>query len=271
MPRVDFGTKAADYAAIAHQVSRNIASAALKHTPQLAPSSHVLDLACGSGEVTSVLMENAAAQGDQQLPTIIGLDIAPEMVQLYKERAETNAWTTVSAQVQDAQDLGEFTDAQFDLVFMSFGLMYVPDPARCTREVFRVLKPGGHAVFTTWKEAAVPRLLAQATAAASCSCFTQPTDGAWGTKEKLVSTVKDGGFATHNIQVVVEETKFDRGNGDGIAEALSRPSWNPLHDGTSEATLKWQSILREQMTPTQRENGTLDMISWVCIARKNMQ
>ena len=163
-PQMTFGDGAADYARLARDVTRNIASAALKHTPPLDSRSRVLDLVCGSGEVTSSIIENAVLQGNQHPPAILGLDIAEEMIKYYQDRAESSSWTTVSSQVQDTQNLEGFDDDLFDLVFMSFGIMFVPDASRCAEGVHWVLKPGGYAIFTTWKDAGVPQVVSRAAA-----------------------------------------------------------------------------------------------------------
>ncbi|RFN52336.1 s-adenosyl-l-methionine-dependent methyltransferase [Fusarium flagelliforme] len=268
MPTIDFETRAADYVAISQQISHDIASAALKYVPRPNEDSHVLDLACGRGDVTRIIMENAAARGDLLAPAIVGLDISPTMVKMFKEEVESKSWTRASAKIQDAQDLSDFHDDHFDLVFMNFGIMFVPDPIRCTKEVFRVLKLGGYAIFTTWKEPGVPHLLAKAADTVSSTRSSRTTDGEWGTKEKLISTLTHGGFKEKDIQVEVEQTKFQRDTAEEIAEALSVPSWNPQHDGTHEATRKWKSTLLEQMTPAQRDNASIDMIAWVGIAMK---
>lgn len=127
---------------------------------------------------------------------------------------------------------------------MNFGLMYVPDGVRCTKEVYRVLKPEGRAVLTTWNHAGVPKLVADATAAVGAPHFFSPTDNGWDAKEKLVSTVQAGGFKIDDIRVTMEKTTLEQGSADGIVEALSSSFWNPLHDGTLEATSKWQKALR---------------------------
>lgn len=43
-----------------------------------------------------------------------------------------------------------FPDAMVDLVASQFGVMFFPDRPAAYAEVARVLKPGGHFVFTTW-------------------------------------------------------------------------------------------------------------------------
>lgn len=269
MAQGNFDNGAADYAKTAAHVTRRIAEAALKRIPPLKPGSCVLDLACGNGEVTSLVIESAISAGHRPLPKVLGMDIAEGMVKLYQEKADSNKWGTVSSKVQDAQNLQGVPDEHFDLVFMNFGIMFVPNGVSCTREVHRVLKTGGLAVFTTWKYGGVPHLVGRATEAVGAPRFRLPTDNGWDTKEKLVSTVHGGGFAPEDTQVVIEQTCFERGNADGIVEALGAPFWNPLHDGTLEAKLRWQKALRESLTPTEEASGSVDMISWVCLAKKN--
>ncbi|KAJ4220918.1 hypothetical protein NW759_006988 [Fusarium solani] len=269
MSQGDFDHGASEYAELAHAVTRDIASAALKKIPPLNSQSRVLDLACGSGEVTSLIIEDAISRGHDPPPTVLGLDIAAGMVKLYQAKADANSWSTVFSRVQDGQDLSGISARQFDLVFINFGLMYVPDGVRCTKEVYRVLKSGGCAVFTTWNHAGVPKLVADATAAVRAPHFFSPTDNGWDAKEKLVSTVQAGGFKIGDIQVTMEKTAWGKGSADGIVEALSSSFWNPLHDGSPEATSKWQRALRGQLTPLQKETGAIDMIAWVCVAKKD--
>ena len=43
-----------------------------------------------------------------------------------------------------------FEDAAFDLVCCQFGAMFFPDRTSAYREARRVLKPGGHFLFSVW-------------------------------------------------------------------------------------------------------------------------
>jgi ubiquinone/menaquinone biosynthesis C-methylase UbiE len=43
-----------------------------------------------------------------------------------------------------------FDDASFDAIVCQFGVMFFPDKDKSYREVFRVLTPGGHYVFSIW-------------------------------------------------------------------------------------------------------------------------
>jgi ubiquinone/menaquinone biosynthesis C-methylase UbiE len=59
----------------------------------------------------------------------------------------------VEYRICDAQDLSEFDDHSFDLIFSSNALEHIPDIDRCLRECKRVLKFGGmmlHAMPNRW-------------------------------------------------------------------------------------------------------------------------
>lgn len=100
-----------------------------------------LEIACGTGRVTrhlrNVISPNAK---------LIASDISPDMLAIAKEKLEQLdiEWQTV-----DAQEL-PFQENTFDLVMCCFGYMFVPDKAKAFAEAYRVLKPGGMFLFTTW-------------------------------------------------------------------------------------------------------------------------
>jgi ubiquinone/menaquinone biosynthesis C-methylase UbiE len=52
-------------------------------------------------------------------------------------------------QIADAQDL-PFEDNSIDLIVCAFGYMFLPDKVKGFASAYRVLKPGGKLLFTTW-------------------------------------------------------------------------------------------------------------------------
>lgn len=44
-----------------------------------------------------------------------------------------------------------FDDESFEVAIASFVLMFVPEPLRAVRELWRVLKPGSRRVVTVWE------------------------------------------------------------------------------------------------------------------------
>jgi len=110
----------------------------------LAPGEQVLDVACGTGLVTSAASEAVGPAG-----RVVGVDLSGQMVDAAQERGLAN----VDFVRMDAEELA-LPDARFDVVLCALGLMYMPDPARAVREMRRVLRPGGRAVFAVWGERA---------------------------------------------------------------------------------------------------------------------
>jgi SAM-dependent methyltransferase len=107
-----------------------------------APSSRVVDVACGPGTLTSL----AASAGC----TVDALDFSPNMVDELHARLADKPWASrVEACVGDGMAL-PFADASFDAGFSMFGLMFFPDRNKGFRELLRVLKPGAPAVVSSW-------------------------------------------------------------------------------------------------------------------------
>ncbi len=103
-------------------------------------SSHVLDLAAGTGDLTMAI----ARLG--QPKSILSTDFVPEMLEVGKAKAaDYDGPTEIGFSVVDAQDL-PFADESYDVVTVGFGVRNLPDRAANFREVHRVLKPGGRYV-----------------------------------------------------------------------------------------------------------------------------
>ena len=103
----------------------------------LKPGDRLLDLACGTGIVARL----AAKQG----VSVVGGDINTAMLAVAANRAEGLG---VVFQQADAQAL-PFGDASFDALICQQGLQFFPDKSVAIAECFRVLRPGGRAVFCT--------------------------------------------------------------------------------------------------------------------------
>jgi demethylmenaquinone methyltransferase/2-methoxy-6-polyprenyl-1,4-benzoquinol methylase len=98
----------------------------------LAPGVRVLDLACGTGDITFALADAGARS--------IGLDITSRMVEL--ARGKRPAASRPGFLVGDMMAL-PFGDATFDVITTGYGLRNVPVIAEAAAEMARVLRPGG--------------------------------------------------------------------------------------------------------------------------------
>jgi len=113
----------------------------LVRAAHLAPSSRVLDLASGTGDV-------AFALADLGRPAeVVATDFNAEMLAVAeKKAAEKPPAVPVSFSLADAQAL-PFDDESFDVVTVAFGVRNFPDRERNFAEVLRVLRPGGRYII----------------------------------------------------------------------------------------------------------------------------
>jgi SAM-dependent methyltransferase len=108
------------------------------------PGMRILDLASGTGEPALSLAARVGPDG-----SVTATDVVPEMVGIAAENAAQQGITTMRFAEADAGAL-PFPNTSFDRVTCRFGVMYFSDVPRALREVRRVLRPGGRAVFAVW-------------------------------------------------------------------------------------------------------------------------
>lgn len=106
------------------------------------PGDSVLDVACGTGDLTEAFARSPAA-------SVTGLDFTPEMLAIAERKKGRHLEPAVAAKVcyqeGDAQSL-PFSDASFEVVSIAFGIRNVAEPSRALSEFARVLRPGGRLV-----------------------------------------------------------------------------------------------------------------------------
>jgi ubiquinone/menaquinone biosynthesis C-methylase UbiE len=112
-----------------------------RRAESLSPSA-VLETAAGSGVVTRALAAKLA-QGASYTVT----DHNQPMLDYAASRQPADP--RIQWRQADALAL-PFEDAGFDLVCCQFGAMFFPDRTSGYREARRVLKPGGHFLFSVW-------------------------------------------------------------------------------------------------------------------------
>lgn len=105
------------------------------------PGEVVVDVACGTGDLTEAFAKSPASK-------VIGIDFTPEMLDV-AGRKRTSLSPEIAAKIEyregDAQAL-DLPDASADIVSIAFGIRNVADPARALREFARILRPGGRLV-----------------------------------------------------------------------------------------------------------------------------
>lgn len=99
------------------------------------PDAKVLDLCCGTGDMTAALLEQRPASAEP----VTGLDFSAEML----GRARVKYGSANALWVEgDAMHL-PYAEESFDLVTAAFGFRNLTNYAEGLAEIYRVLKPGG--------------------------------------------------------------------------------------------------------------------------------
>ena len=122
------------YAAIAQQMQ-----------PHLTPEMNVLELACGSGQLSFRLSRLVR---DWEATDFFAQNDRPGKAETPRGRAALS--------VQDATSL-PYADETFDAVLIANALHIMPRPEKALAEIYRVLKPGGQLFAPTFVHGEVPR------------------------------------------------------------------------------------------------------------------
>jgi ubiquinone/menaquinone biosynthesis C-methylase UbiE len=164
---------------------------------RLSAHHRVLDAASGPG-----LLARAAARLSNGV-RVVAFDLAEDSLAVGRARAAAEGLSDIEFQKGDAEQL-PFDDASFDRVLCGLGLMHFPDAAAATREMFRVLKPGGRFVASVWGERDDVPFLACALAVIERNLpppkIERPSMFRFGNPDVLRRMLHDCGFTAIDVQ-----------------------------------------------------------------------
>jgi SAM-dependent methyltransferase len=160
------------------------------------PMAKVLDVACGTGNVSI-----PAARGGAK---VTGIDIAPNLLEQARKRAASEGLEAVFEE-GDAEQL-PYSDGRFDFVTSMFGAMFAPRPERVAAELIRVCCSGGKIAMANWtREGFVGKTFALG------AQFVPPPEGIpspllWGDARTVRERLANG---TSRVEANVQTIEFE--------------------------------------------------------------
>jgi ubiquinone/menaquinone biosynthesis C-methylase UbiE len=108
----------------------------------VADGDHVLDVGCGTGNLSYALSEAA------NVSAVTGIDQAEVFLKYARKRSSDARFTFHHA---DARAL-PFADGSFDRAFSMLVLQFIPDVEHAVAEMRRVVRPGGQVTAAVWDQ-----------------------------------------------------------------------------------------------------------------------
>lgn len=115
--------------------------------PSLGAGAVVLDVACGTGDLSLVIAERCGAR-------VVGVDFCRPMLEVAARKAVETSHSVPFVE-GDALRL-PFADGQFDAATIAFGLRNLSDVTGGLRELRRILKTGGRLAVLEFSRPVVP-------------------------------------------------------------------------------------------------------------------
>lgn len=112
----------------------------------LRPGWRVVDVCCGTGAAAIPAAAAVGPQGD-----VLGLDISGGMLARARAKAAARGLRNTEFRIGDLRATG-LPAGCADAVLCCFGIFFVADQRAAAAELWRLLRPGGRLVVTTWGE-----------------------------------------------------------------------------------------------------------------------
>jgi SAM-dependent methyltransferase len=242
---------AGDYAAIAELIDE-IPPPHLLDRVGVSAGRAVLDVATGTGNVAL----RAAAAG----AAVVGLDLAPELFETARPRAEALG-VEVEWVAGDAEEL-PYPDGTFDAVVSAFGVQFTPRHGVAAAELVRVCKPGGVIGLCNWTpESKVGELFdIMSRYLPPAPAFASPPP-LWGSEEHVRGLFADAGV---ELEFERATTPFRFDSAEHYA-SFFETNYGPMVKARERLTAegRWEDCRAEIVEMMERRNvatdGSLDV------------
>jgi trans-aconitate methyltransferase len=190
---------AADYARVGSFVAELGAAALDLLDPR--PGERILDVGCGEGTLTRMIMERGA--------TVLGVDNSPEMIAAAGAKG-------VDALLLAAENM-QFL-AEFDAAFSNATLHWVLQKEQAAYAIFRALKPSGRFAGEMGGEGNIARLREALDTELLIRGYVPPTESSnwYPSPEEFAAVYEAAGFDGIDARLIERPTPLDHGIGEWV-------------------------------------------------------
>ncbi len=210
-----------NYGEMANWVMTPFAKKALEILP-INKSASVIDVACGTGILTCMMAN--------QVHNVHAVDFSTEMLSDLRSRLTKREIHNVELTYADGQNL-PFKDNSFDDAFSLFGLMFFPDRIKGFKEIYRVLKPNGIAVVSSWSSIEKSTLMQVTSKAIKAALPSAPSPRANSSTlenpELFKNEMEAAGF--HSVEIIEVTLK--------LPEISPNMFWKLMSEGSAPIAL----------------------------------
>ena len=165
----------------------------------------ILDVGAGTGQLGAYVAQLVGSTG-----RVVGVDPLAARVDIARGRSTGN----FEMHLGQAEDLSQFPDCTFDVVYLNSVFHWLNDKPRGLAEIFRVLKPGGRVGFNTTNPQhphEIAKLVRQALAQEGLRLGAGMNSSSWSdTPDDLRVLVADAGFINcHSSEHTISDRHSD--------------------------------------------------------------
>ncbi|MFI7000139.1 class I SAM-dependent methyltransferase [Nocardia sp. NPDC050175] len=237
----------------------------LREAIDVGPGDNVLDIGCGTGQLTRELA-GLAHDG-----SALGVDISPMMLAQARELSAAEDVRNVRFEQADAQ-VYPFLEAHFTHAVSRFGTMFFADPVAAFTNIGRALQPEAQLAQLVWQAGDRQEWVGTIRRALSGAPVAAPTGGAFSLADpaEAEGVLTAAGFTDVGVTEVPEPVYYGADPEAGVDSVLAlRMATEVLAEFDADETARALDRLHAVMTAHCGTEGVwFDSRAWLITARR---
>jgi len=207
----------------------------------LRAGARTLDVAAGNG--------NSTLAAARRWCDVTSTDYVPALLEAGRARAEAEGHK-IRFKEADAENL-PFSDASFDAVISTFGVMFTPDQDKAAQELIRVCKPGGKIGLANWTPESFIGQVFKTIARYIPPAAGIKSPALWGTRARLEDLF---GKAAREMRLINRDFTF-RYRSPGHWIEVFRTYYGPMNKAFATLDTEKQAALQAELSRLMTERN----------------